>query len=156
MATDTADESILTPERRGRVIIVGYGDPHKRILAQALRARFASEVAACPSGEALLTEYTRTLRGNTPPGVIILETNMPVMNGINTALCVRSLERGAHLKPVTPILFFTNRDLDDTFRKVIHFVAPAKYLPMGDIAEEPFSTKVAQVADLLAKEPWTS
>jgi len=141
-------------DRHGRVIIVGYEDPIKKILATALRTRFASEVAACPSGEALLTELTKNVRNEHLPGLIILEINMPVMNGINTALCLRSLERGADVAEPTPILFFTNRELDETFRKVIRFVAPAKFLPIGEINQAAFTEKAAQVADLLAKEGW--
>ena len=150
-------------DRHGRVIIVGYEDPIKKILATALRTRFASKAdhvtdivvrAACPSGEALLTEFTRNVRNEHLPGLIILEINMPVMNGINTALCLRSLERGANISEKTPILFFTNRELDETFRKVIRFVEPAKFLPIGDINKAAFTEKAAQVSDLLAKEDW--
>lgn len=140
--------------RRGRVIISGYGEPHKKLLATALKESFATEVAACPTGEALLVEFTRGIRDGQPPGLLILESAMPVLNGINTALCVRALEKGGHISPPTPILFFTNKELDETLRKVVRFVAPAKYLPIGDTAPDTFRQKAAQVADLLGQEKW--
>jgi hypothetical protein len=76
------------------------------------------------------------------------------MNGINAALCMRSIEKGISREKV-PLLFFTQRPLEDQFVKAIKFLTPAKYVPQPATDDiEAFRQRADQMVDLLKKEPW--
>ena len=56
---------------------------------------------------------------------------MPVVNGVNAAIAMRAIEKGYDLKKPIPILFFTAKQCDETFKKVLSYTTPAKYINKG-------------------------
>lgn len=90
----------------------------------------AQNVQGCVNGAEFLSYYTVDLIKKSPPGLVMLDVVMPVMNGINAAVAMRAVER-AFGKHRTPILFFTVKQCDEAFRKVLRFCTPAMYINKG-------------------------
>jgi len=138
-----------------RVVLVGYSAVNADLLTAAIvRKGFAEEISACANGEEYLVSVIKMLRDKNPPKLIITEVTMPVMNGINASLCLRSIENGMG-KSKIPILFFTQRELDDQFRRAVKFLTPARYVPLPQNADtEIFRQRAEKMLDLLMKEQW--
>ena len=138
-----------------RVITAGYsGVQNDLLIASLMRAKFADSVEPCANGEEFLKLMTRILHNKEKPRLVVLEVQMAIMNGINSALCLRSIEKGIG-KAKVPILFFTRKPLDDMFSKAIKFLTPAKYVPLPKDADaEIFRNRADQVAELLLESAW--
>ena len=148
---ESADEKM----KLSRVVAAGYSDVQNNILIAALvRNQYTDIVDHCANGEEFLRRMTSLLHKKEPPKLIILEVNMPIMNGINSALCLRSIEKGIGGDKI-PILFFTQKDLDDMFTRAIKFLTPAKYVPLPHNPDtETFRKRADQIAELLKMGTW--
>lgn len=137
------------------VVIVGYTAVNADLLTAAIvRKGFAEEVSACASGEEYLVNVIKLLRDKNPPKLIITEVKMPIMNGINASLCLRSIENGMGRGKI-PILFFTQRELDDQFKRAVKFLTPARYVPIPQNPDtEAFRQRVEKMLELLMNEKW--
>ena len=118
----------------------------RKMLVRLLGERgIARNVVAAGTGEELLVQHGRYLASGTPVNLVILDVNMPILNGINTAIGIRAAERAWGTTPV-PILFFTSTLCDETFKRVLQFTAPAKYLNKGaEGTPEQFAERLVQV-----------
>jgi len=112
------------------------------------------QVESCKNGEEFITRITARLKENQPISLSILDVAMPILNGINAAVIFRAIEKGFDKKRFTPILFFTSYKCDDTFKKVLKYTAPAKYINKGTGASpEQFAERLLQVVyQLLAEQ----
>lgn len=156
---DIASDKVSTikqGELSDLVFIAGYCAEKADLLEKSLlEGQIATKVARCESGEDLIMKLVMAIRRRKPPRLIILETNMPIMNGINSALCIRAIEKGLGIKPPTHILFFTSKELDDGFKKAIKFLKPAKYVPIDRSSDKrAFSERVGKMTGVLAREHW--
>jgi hypothetical protein len=80
---------------------------------------------------------------------------MPFLNGINAAIGLRAVERTYPEHDLIPILFLTNKPCDDTFKKVIRFLAPAKYATLGPVDDKGKLIKhLHRIISLVAQEKW--
>jgi len=138
-----------------RVVSAGYSNTQNESLISAIaRNRYANAVDHCANGEEFLSKMTSLLHKKERPKLIILEVNMSIMNGINSALCLRSIEKGISDEKV-PILFFTQKSLDDMFTRAIKFLTPAKYVPLpANPTPDVFQKRADQVVELLRMEKW--
>lgn len=153
-----AEKDEKSPDERlklTRVITAGYSDiQNDLIIAALVRNQYADVLEGCSSGEELLVKTTNLLYKRAAPKLLMLEVNMPIMNGINAALCLRSIEKGISASKI-PILFFTQKPLDEMFTKAIKFLTPAKYVPLPpNVDIETFRKRVDQIAELLKSEKW--
>lgn len=126
-------------------------DGIRKMLVKLLMDRgIARNVIAAANGEELLIGYHRAVAAGQPVNLLILDVNMPILNGINAAIGVRAAERAASLPP-TPILYFTSALCDESFKRVLQFTAPARYLNKGaEGTPEQFAERlVAVLASLL-------
>jgi CheY-like chemotaxis protein len=64
--------------------------------------------------------------------LVILDLNMPVVNGLKAALFLRSMERKLSWQPI-PILFFSSVVCDARLNEQIEKLTPAMYLNKGTI-----------------------
>jgi CheY-like chemotaxis protein/ribosomal protein S27AE len=92
---------------------------------------FAQTVRSCAGGEELLQAVAEQNSSGQPVDFAILDVEMPVLNGYQTAVALRAMERGLHATPV-PILFLTSHPYDDVFKKVLEYCQPARYLSKGN------------------------
>ena len=125
-----------------------------KTLSQMLLDRSISKtVEACKNGEEFISTVVERFKQNLPISLVILDVNMPILNGINAAVIFRAIERGFDKKRPTPILFFTSYRCDDTFKKVLKYCAPAKYINKGTgSSPEEFAQRLYQVVSLLLAE----
>jgi len=83
------------------------------------------------NGEEFLTLFTNRLYRSQPVSLCILDIRMPVFNGVNAAMALRSIEKGFERPRKTPILFFSTVKCDDTLREVLRFTSPSRYINKG-------------------------
>lgn len=91
----------------------------------------ARTVLPAKNGEECLIQYHRAVAAGQIPQLAILDVQMPILNGINAAIAIRAAERAAGIQTPTAILFFTATTCDDSFKRVLQFTAPARYLNKG-------------------------
>jgi len=149
------EESIGKARAGTQIVSAGYTSAHADIISEAfIRNGYAEDIINFANGNAFLTEITRLLREKVPPKLVLIEVAMPIMNGINAALCMRSIEKGIG-KDKIPILYFTQKELDDPFVRAIKFLNPAKYVPAPPkVDNDIYQQRVDQLIELLKKEGW--
>jgi DNA-binding response OmpR family regulator len=111
-------------------------------------------VISCVNGYEFLSAYVRSRQNDQAVGLVILDVIMPVLNGVSAAVALRAHEKGRNLSPA-PILFFTSKRCDETFKKVLTFCRPAMYVNKGASASpEHLRQRVDKVITQLLKESW--
>lgn len=120
------------PSTLQTVIAAEDTEPILRSLVDLLTRRgIAKNVLPAANGEECLVQYHRALAHGMVPQLLILDVNMPILNGINAAIAVRAAERAFGITTPTPVLFFTASACDESFKRVLQFTAPARYLNKG-------------------------
>jgi len=122
-------------------------------IAQILEEkRIAEWVTKCEDGSEFLTRLVEHFQQKRPVNLVILDVTMPIINGVNAAIAMRAIERGYEQKKPIPILFFTAKQCDDTFKKVLGYTKPAKYINKGTGASpEEFADRLYQVLTQLLR-----
>ncbi len=117
----------------------------------------AKEVIHCVNGSDLIKKYSETLqKGRLPVGLLVLDLEMPLLNGIQTAMTVRKFEQAKGLMPV-PILFFSGRKRDAKLDEAMKKLHPSMYMykggdSRGGSAEGALRERVRKVVGLLMRE----
>ncbi len=152
------DESIAIPEKDG-IIVTGYSPQVREIIYNRLMEKqMGREIIQCKNGEEMVIKVIENLRSNGKNpnlDLIITDVPMPFLNGINAAIGLRAIEKSYKNHDLIPVLFLTNKPCDDTFKKVIRFLAPAKYATLGPVDDpQGVSKHLSKIFSLLAKEKW--
>lgn len=125
----------------------------KTLTRMLQQKKISKTVDACKNGEDFITTTMNRIKNGEPISLVILDVNMPILNGINAAVIMRSIESAFGKKRLTPILFFTSYKCDDTFKKVLKYTKPAKYINKGAGASpEQFAERLYQVVYQLLTE----
>lgn len=90
----------------------------------------AKKVVSVEHGFDALIAFHQAMRSNVKLDLLVFDVNMPILDGINAAVCVRAAEKATGTPP-HPILFFTSNICDEPFRKALEYLAPARYLNKG-------------------------
>lgn len=145
------DAQETTVETHDTVITVDDSPLLCGVLEDLLLERgLARSVKACKDGSEFITVFTQALLAQKPPGFMVLDVQMPIINGIHAALAARAIEKGFGTPPI-PIIFFSVKKCDENFRKVLQFCAPAYYInkgtaPTPELIGERLSAIVRQVS----------
>jgi CheY-like chemotaxis protein len=91
---------------------------------------FIGEVSTFENGRAFVKAVAERIQGGKPLDVVILDIEMPIIDGFGTARFLRSFEEKFKTKR-HPILFFSNRKADENLKKRMAAFAPAYYLNKG-------------------------
>jgi len=128
-------------------ILIAEDSKYTRKIIQDLliERRFADHVLAFENGLELTTTYARLISENKNVEVVILDINMPVMDGITAAKTIRSIESQRRV-PYVPIAFFSAVKADEEFRAQMEMLAPANYLNKGS---DPDPDKLAERVEKL-------
>lgn len=95
-----------------------------------VQRRLAKTVIAVDSGQAFVGEFTRQLVEGRAPSLVILDLDMPELDGLAAARILRSVE-AKFRDAKTPILFFSARRCDDELKRQFEQLAPASYVNKG-------------------------
>ena len=116
-------------------------------------AELTRKVSGCSNGPEFITAFTKKAVSKDPYSLVIMDVNMPVLNGINAAIAFRSIEKALQLKPV-PLLFFTARKCDENFKKILAYCKPAQYVNKGInfSSLEVLASRITQVVSHLLTE----
>lgn len=150
----TDDQAPAAAAPLENVIVVEDTALLREILADILKARGVTQnVYNCVNGSNFLSTFTSLLLKKSRVGLVILDINMPVMNGINAAIAMRAIERAFGLESPSPLLFFTVKPSDEQFRKLLKFCSPALYINKGTAATPlEMQERVNKVVNQLLKE----
>jgi len=111
-------------------------------------------VIPCKNGYEFLGRYIRERQAETLIGLVVMDVKMPVLNGISSAVAMRAHEQAQEIDGV-PILFFTSKRCDETFRKVLLHCAPAMYINKGtSVSPTQLQDRVGKVVTQLMREEW--
>jgi CheY-like chemotaxis protein len=151
------DESISVPAM-DRIIVVGYTPGIRELVVDKMSEKhLAREIIPAQNGEEMIINVINTLKSNGDGHIdlVVTDVPMPFLNGINAAIGLRALERTYPEHDLIPILFLTNKPCDDTFKKVIRFLAPAKYATLGPVDDkEKLIKHLYRILSLVAQEKW--
>lgn len=119
----------------------------RNALADVLKGRgIAKEVIGCADGKEFLAKITDLFKANRSVNLVILDVNMPNIDGINAAKTLRALEEGFKRKGHIPILFFSVVRCDDNFKRFIQILKPAAYLNKGkEASPEQLAERVYEI-----------
>jgi CheY-like chemotaxis protein len=112
----------------------------------------ARTVIATENGQEFIRAFNRAIADRQSVDLVILDLEMPVLDGIGAARMMRSVEEKMKVKP-TPILFFSGRKCDENLKSQLSLFAPASYVNKGG-SEDPsdLAERIDQlVAHLLSK-----
>jgi CheY-like chemotaxis protein len=122
------------PETRRAVpciIAVDDADAHRAVLKGLLEGSgLAEETVALHSGAEFVTTIARRFAEGLPVDLVILDVEMPAMDGFTAARFLRSLEVKMRRQPC-PLIFFTGRKVDDNLRRQMGLFKPAWYCAKG-------------------------
>ncbi len=155
-----ATDDILTPDPAAEpspkletIILAEDSELVTRILKDMiLRKGLSGRVISCKNGFDFVINYLSSRRAQVSIGLIILDVIMPVLNGISASVAVRAWEKALGLEPI-PILFFTAKRCDETFKRVIQYARPAIYINKG-VSESAanLELRIEKVINQLLKE----
>lgn len=124
----------------------------ERLKEMLLSEGLATEVLSSKDGFDFISVFTSKVKGNQAVSLIVLDVEMPMLNGVNAAMAIRALEKGIPINP-TPILFFTSQKCDEHFQKVLAYCKPAEYVNKGvSTTPELLTSRVSQVARVLLNQ----
>ena len=152
-----SSDSIAIPTFK-TVMVVGYRDDVRSLIVEQMTQKnLAREIIPCINGEEMIIQVIASLQQgkNGAMNLILLDVPMPFLNGINAAIGLRALERTYSGHKPFPLIFLTRKPCDDTFKKVIKFLAPAKYAGLGP-SDSPadLAPRLGRIIGLIAQEKW--
>jgi len=112
------------------------------------------KVISCKNGYEFLGRYVRARKNRVDVGLVVMDVKMPILNGISAAVAMRAHEIAQSLEGA-PILYFTSKRCDETFRKVLIHTAPAMYINKGSSeSADHLQDRIRKVIKQLLKEEW--
>ena len=113
-----------------------------------------NRVIPCKNGYEFLARFIRERQAGTPLGLVVMDVKMPVLNGISSAVAMRAHEKAQGQEEV-PLLFFTSKRCDETFRKIMMHCAPAMYINKGASSSPvQLQERINKVIRQLLREEW--
>lgn len=138
----------------GCIIIAEDSDFLREFMKKLIiKKGLARQVIACRDGQEFVTEITRSLADDKVPEMVILDLQMPKMDGITAARTMRAVEKKFEVGRKMPILFFSVQRCDEGLRKQLSRCAPASYINKGaDASPEKLTHRVDQLIRHLLKK----
>ncbi len=120
----------------------------KQVSELVISNNIAKDIIESENGRVFLSQLSDLIKTNATVDLIILDVNMPVINGIDAARTVRAIETGLKLSHKIPILFFSIVKCDEDFKKIMNLTKPSAYLNKGNGSDkEEFSRRLLDVID---------
>lgn len=110
-----------------------------------LKKKLAKSVVTTENGQQFVSSFTKRMAENLPVDLVILDLEMPVMDGITAARVMRAIE-GNYSTAKVPILFFSARKCDEALKQQLSIFSPASYVNKGNESDP---AKLAERIDQL-------
>jgi CheY-like chemotaxis protein len=124
---------------------------------QLQESGIAEEILVLADGQQAVTLISKKFSEGKPVDCIILDLEMPVMNGISAARIIRSLEERFQITPATPLIFFSSLPCNEDLKKKLSLFPPASYINKGNGSEpDQLLKRVKQLVSFLIKKNQTS
>lgn len=115
--------------------------------------KIAKKVIESGDGREFLAKITEAFKRGDTVSLVILDVNMPNIDGINAAKTLRALEDGFKRPSKVPILFFSVVKCDENFKRFIQLLTPAAYLNKGkEGSPEQLAERVYQIIKRLLEK----
>ncbi len=126
------DESTLAqPKILEKVVVAEDSETTASLIKKVLvNRKYARDVVLTSNGVEFISAITEIFKNDEPLNLVILDVEMPILNGIQAALSFREIERKSG-RGKTPILFFTGRPADEKFKMILKRLQPSSYVNKG-------------------------
>ena len=147
--TNAAKES-GSDELFGKVAIVeDMQQIRKAVKEDILKHKIAGFVDEFEDGGKFIQSLRKAPPGNQPYNLVILDLNMPVVDGMKTAQFIRTMEKPMGWQPI-PILFFSSVVCDQRLQQRVQTMSPALYLNKATIkSRQNLPDRLRHVLDVL-------
>jgi len=113
---------------------------------------YSERVGASLDGDVFIQKFTESMIQNDPPNLIILDINLPVIDGMNICVAIRAIEKAFGNDKGRPILFFTAKQADAQLKKLMETYKPARYVNKGAEGDpEKLAQRIKTVMQTLLK-----
>ena len=99
-----------------------------------LKRKLTKAVISVENGQEFISAFTKRLTENRSVDLVILDLEMPVMDGITAARVMRSIEEKYQSVRI-PILFFSAQKCDETLKRQLDLFIPASYVNKGNATD---------------------
>jgi CheY-like chemotaxis protein len=93
-----------------------------------LEKKLARSVIPTPNGQDFLKVFAQRLREGSPVDLVMLDVQMPVLDGFHAAIAMRGVEQAFELQPPTPLMFFSSQPCDGQAKDVLRACGRAIYV----------------------------
>jgi CheY-like chemotaxis protein len=136
-----------------RAVIAEDTELHRQVIADGLRQQgLCAEVVATSRGDAFITAVVEQWVRHQPPDLCVLDLEMPGLSGYHAAVALRAVERAFAGKP-TPVVFFTARICDPTFKRAMDEIGSATYLNKAGNGPADLFARLAAVLRTFSGQP---
>ena len=113
--------------KKGHALIAEDSRYTRKMIEEILQEKnFSGYIESFENGADLVSAYARLLSEKKNVDVAIIDLNMPVLDGLKTAMTLRTLEVQKDAGSV-PIVFFSGVKADDDLKRLLEELAPAVY-----------------------------
>ena len=148
-SSEQAQNAAPTTDKFSHVLIADDSNFTRKMIRDLLVEKgLADEILDYENGLELTSSFAKLVsENNLVDAVIIIDINMPVMDGISAARFIRNIESQKGM-PHVPIAFFSSVKADENLREAMLELAPAHYV---NKASDPNPDKLLErVEQLLA------
>lgn len=137
----------------GYVLVADDSRYVRNIITDVLKAsKVYTNVMALENGLELITSFSRLVAEKTPVNILIIDLNMPVMDGITAARTIRAIETQNKI-PASPIVFFSATKADESLKAQMELLSPASYVNKGnDPDPDQLAKRVEQLVGYLIEK----
>ncbi len=134
-------------EKKFKQVLVADDSKFTRKIIQDLliEKKLSDKVLAFENGLELTSAFAKLAAEKKNIDAVVLDINMPVMDGLTAARIIRSIESQNNV-PHIPITFFSSVKADDNLRAQMETLAPANYVNKGT---DPDPDKLAERVEQL-------
>lgn len=130
--------SIVVPEKRRKahsIAIVEDAELTRKIISDLLTSKkLTDEAYTFKDGEEFVSFYSKYISEKNILDLVILDIEIPRMNGFTVARIMRALEKKLDHQPC-PIIFFSGRRADHALKKQLSLFSPVRYLNKGSAGD---------------------